>query len=56
MSFLNGIAGTVGGGNTISSEKQGGRNLKTDLENRIFEGKIDEIHWKQEGEVAPPAS
>ena len=32
------------GGDTLSSEKQGGRNLEIDLENRIFEGKIDEIH------------
>ena len=32
------------GGDTLSSEKQGGRNLDIDLENRIFEGKIDEIH------------
>ena len=27
-----------------SSEKQGGLNLEIDLESRIFEGKIDEIH------------
>ena len=54
MSLLNDIAGTVGeGGDTLSSEKQGGRNLEIDLDNCIFEGKIYEIQWKQERRSPP---